>query len=209
MRQSYDMIAVQQTKDKSTRSYFLLRFLPNTCSIGPLPVLNRANGRRKWRWCMQSGGVRAVMTDAVVLFTQTDQTLNQPETNYNTNDILKPTASLVLQVKFTTMKVWYACVCVCVCLCTAGTCLLCSSVPCVTCWQEHSSEMANVMNKNSEWSCRWLVMPERICCYLHINLCKTAKYTSSCLLIITVLLILLLTIQPRHWYIIVIITICN
>lgn len=42
---------------------------------------------------MQSGGVRAVMTDAVVLFTQTDQTLNQPETNYNTNDILKPTAS--------------------------------------------------------------------------------------------------------------------
>lgn len=49
------------------------------------------------------------MMDAVVLFTQTDQTLNQPETNYNTIDILKPRTSLVSQVKTTTMKV--CCVC--------------------------------------------------------------------------------------------------
>lgn len=36
------------------------------------------------------GGVRAVMTDAVVLFTQTELTLNQPETNYKPMT-LKPT----------------------------------------------------------------------------------------------------------------------
>lgn len=51
------------------------------------------------------GGVRAVMTDAFVLFTQTDQTLNQPETNYNTNDILKPAdLSRFTSENITTMK---------------------------------------------------------------------------------------------------------
>lgn len=63
---------------------------------------------------MQSGRVRAVMTDAVVLFTQTDQTLNQPETNYKPMTHWNQQTSLVLQVKITTMKVWCVSVCVCV-----------------------------------------------------------------------------------------------
>lgn len=62
------------------------------------------------------------MTDAVVLFTQTDQTLNQPETNYNTIDILKPRTSLVSQVKITTMKVCGACMCVYAHVCGVAVC---------------------------------------------------------------------------------------
>lgn len=77
----------------------------------------------------------------------------------------------------------------CLCLCNTDTCLLCSCVLCVTAGESTALRWWMLWIKNSEWSCRWLVMPERICCYLHINLFKTAKYTSSCLLITTVLLI--------------------
>lgn len=61
------------------------------------------------------GGVRAVMTDAVVLFTQTDQTLNQPETNYKPMT-LKPT-DLSHFTSENHDNDCLVCVSVCVCVC--------------------------------------------------------------------------------------------
>lgn len=54
-------------------------------------------------------------------------------------------------------------------------------------------------NENS-WSCRWLVMPERIRWYLHKTLFKTAKYTPSCLRsVITIIIItMVLLLSPAN-----------
>lgn len=53
-------------------------------------------------------------------------------------------------------------------------------------------------NKNS-WSCRWLVMPERIRWYLHKTLFKTAKYTPSCLRsVITIIITMVLLLSPAN-----------
>lgn len=79
-------------------------------------------------------------------------------------------------------------VCLCACVCACGG-------------REHSSSrvMTDVMNKNSSWSCRWLVMPERIRRYLHINFFKLLN-TYPPVSVLLSLLLLLLWYHHYHYY---------